>query len=347
MLNKKKLYWIAQIFGWFVYVLIVGVFNQLNGNDISSELLISLLSIYFIGLSISHFYRGVIIKLSWMRLSVSHLIPRVFFGVIILGVIVYFVQTIILEVVIVGTSYSFDIADAFPKIINWSLLLLLWSLLYFLFHFINNYKKEEIKNLKWEAARNEIELNKIKSQLNPHFIFNSMNSIRALVDEDPQLAKNAITQLSNVLRNSLMIGKKKLIPLSDELKIVDDYLSLEKTRFEEKLIIEKHIESNTETFLIPPLMIQTLVENAIKHGTSKLPEGGVVEIQSKLNKDTLIVTIYNSGFYDENLKPETGFGLLNTKQRLQLLFGNNAKFFIENENNKVKTTLIIPTKTQL
>lgn len=347
MLNKKKLYWIAQVVGWLVYVLIVGVFNQLNGNEITQELLFSLLSIYFIGLSISHFYRGIIVKLNWMGLSVSHLIPRVFIGVILFGIIVYFAQTIVLEVLIAESNFSFEMADAFPKIINWSLLFLLWSLLYFLFHFINNYKKEEIKNLKWEAARNEIELNKIKSQLNPHFIFNSMNSIRALVDEDPQLAKNAITQLSNVLRNSLMIGKKKLIPLSDELKIVDDYLSLEKTRFEEKLTIVKNIESNTENFLVPPLMIQTLVENGIKHGTSKLAEGGVVEIQSKLENEFLRITIYNSGFYDVNNIPETGFGLLNTKQRLQLLFGNKAKFTIENENNRVKTMLIIPNKTQL
>ena len=347
ILNKNRLYWIAQIIGWLVYVLIVGVFNQLNGNDVTTELLFSLLSIYFIGLSISHFYRGIIIKLNWMKLSVSNLIPRVFIGVIVLGIIVYFIQTLVLEVLIIGQAYSFLLADAFPKIINWSLLFLLWSLLYFLFHFINNYKKEEIKNLRWEAARNEIELNKIKSQLNPHFIFNSMNSIRALVDENPQLAKNAITQLSNVLRNSLMIGKKKLIPLSDELKIVDDYLSLEKTRFEEKLTIVKNIDSNTETFLIPPLMIQTLVENAIKHGTSKLPEGGVVDIQSRLDKDVLTVTIYNSGFYDENHQPETGFGVVNTKQRLQLLFGDKAHFSIINENGRVKTVLIIPTNTQL
>ncbi|MBX2958649.1 MAG: histidine kinase [Flavobacteriales bacterium] len=347
MLIKKKLYWFAQLFGWLVYVLIVGVFNKLNGNDLTVELLYSLFSIFLIGLSVSHFYRAIIIKLNWMSLSVAHLIPRVIISILFLGVIVYILQTLIIEIALSNYDYTFVLADAFPKIINWSLLLLLWSLLYFLFHFINNYKKEEIKNLKWEAARNEIELNKIKSQLNPHFIFNSMNSIRALVDENPDLAKNAITQLSNVLRNSLLMGKKKLVPLGDELKIVDDYLSLEKTRFEEKLNIIKKIEPNTETFLVPPLMIQTIVENGIKHGTSKLAEGGSIEIQTKLMDDKLVITIYNSGRYDESKIPETGFGILNTIQRLQLLFGNAAKFTIENENNRVKAQLIIPSKTQL
>jgi len=347
MLNKQKLYWIAQSFGWLVYVLVVGVFNTLNGSELSLELVYSLLSIYLIGLSVSHFYRAIIIRLSWMKLTVAHLIPRVLVSVLFFGVVVYLLQTLILEVILSDYTYVFVLADAFPKIINWSLLFLLWSLLYFLFHFINNYKKEEIKNLKWEAARNEIELNKIKSQLNPHFIFNSMNSIRALVDENPDLAKNAITQLSNVLRNSLLMGKKKLIPLGDELKIVDDYLSLEKTRFEEKLTIVKKIDSNTETFLVPPLMVQTIVENGIKHGTSKLAEGGVLEIHTKLVNDKLHITIYNSGVYDETKVPETGFGVLNTIQRLQLLYGDSAKFTIQNENNRVKTELIISNKTQL
>src|SRR5690606_34796559 len=151
-------------------------------------------------------------------------------------------HTMVSDILINGKWPQMGGLEIMQLIINLSGVFIIWSLLYFLFHFINNYKKEEIKNLKWEAARNEIELNKIKSQLNPHFIFNSMNSIRALVDENPDLAKNAITQLSNVLRNSLLMGKKKLIPLGDELKIVDDYLSLEKTRFEERLTIIKKID---------------------------------------------------------------------------------------------------------
>ena len=224
---------------------------------------------------------------------------------------------------------------------------LIWSLLYFLFHFVTNYKKEEIKNLQWQATKNEVELNKLKSQLNPHFIFNSMNSIRALVNEDPALAKEAITQLSNVLRNSLLMGRQKLISLDDEMKLVNDYLGLEKTRFEERLTIIRNIEEQTEKLLLPPLMLQTLVENGIKHGTSKLPEGGTIEINSSIEKDSLKIVIYNSGTYDENIKPETGFGIINTKQRLNLLYGEKGVFKIVNDNNRVKTILLIPKETIL
>jgi hypothetical protein len=347
MINKTKLYWFSQILGWLVYVLIAGFFNLLNNNQINSELIYSLLSIYLIGIIVSHSYRTVIIKLNWMRYNISRLIPRVFVGIIVFGIVVYCIQTLIVDILIFKTDYQFSFADAFSKIINWTLLCLLWSLLYFLFHFITNYKKEEIKNLTWQAAKNEIELNKIKSQLNPHFIFNSMNSIRALIGEDPELAKTAITQLSNVLRNSLLMGNKKLIPFKEEMKLVDDYLNLEKTRFEERLTIEKSIEKSTEGFLVPPLMIQTIVENGIKHGTSKLPKGGTVSINSKIDNGQLEITILNSGIYDKNKPVETGFGLVNTKQRLELLYGKKATFSINNENGMVKAKITIPKETIL
>ncbi len=347
MLNKTKLYWFFQVAGWLMYVVIVGIFNILTGNVLTVELVYSLLAIFLIVLSIAHGYRILIVKLNWMRFSIPQLIPRILFGTILSGVLVYLLKSIIIEWIIVQNQYELNWQDAFPSIISWTLLFLIWSLLYFLFHYVNNYKKEEIKNLKWQAAKNEIELNKLKSQLNPHFIFNSMNSIRALVDEEPKSAKEAITQLSNVLRNSLLMGNKKLIPLSDEMKLVNDYLCLEKTRFEERLMIERDIKAGSENFLVPPLMIQTLVENGIKHGTSKLPKGGVIKISSKVENDNLIITIYNSGVYDENKPTETGFGIVNTVQRLQLLYGDKASFSIQNQDNKVKTELIIPNETIL
>jgi len=347
MLNKTRLYWISQFFGWLVYVFVVGIFNFLTNIPISNELIYSLISIYLIGFSVSHFFRLLIIKLNWMSLSIAKLIPRVLVGTLVAGVTVYFLKSLIIEILIVQNGYEFNFVDAFPSIISWTLLYLIWSLLYFLFHFITNYKKEEIKNLTWQATKNEIELNKIKSQLNPHFIFNSMNSIRALVDENPVLAKDAITQLSNVLRNSLLMGSKKLIPLSEEMKLVNDYLSLEKTRFEERLIIEKDIAKNTESFLVPPLMIQTLVENGIKHGTSKLPQGGKLSIKATIINNKLIITIMNSGYYDTNLKSETGFGLVNTRQRLNLLFDKEASLTLTNQKDEVKTELIIPKETIL
>ncbi len=348
MFRKSTLYWISQFGGWLVYILILAVFNKLSGNDLSAELLYSLLSIYLIGILLSHTYRTIMVRLNWMQFNILKLIPRIIVGSVVFGVVVYFVQSLVLDIVIAKANYVFDLADAFQKVINWTLLWLMWSLLYFLFHFITNYKKEEIKNLKWQATKNEVELNRLKSQLNPHFVFNSMNSIRALISDDPVLAKDAITQLSNVLRSSLLMGKKKVIPFREEMKLVNDYLGLEKTRFEERLIIVRDIEKDVENFLIPPLMLQTLVENGIKHGTSTLPKGGTLKISAQQDDENLKITIENSGIYDDQKPTDTGFGILNTKQRLQLLYGKNEGLFrIENSNAKVKTTLVIPQITIL
>ena len=133
----------------------------------------------------------------------------------------------------------------------------------------------------------EIELNNLKSQLNPHFIFNALNSIRALVDENPLKSKQAINQLSNILRNSLASDKKGLTKFEDELKIVKDYLGLESIRFEERLKTEFDIHPESQKFLVPPLMIQTLVENGIKHGISKLTPGGVIQLKTFVDEQSL------------------------------------------------------------
>ncbi len=217
-----------------------------------------------------------------------------------------------------------------------------WSLIYFGFHYLQNYKKTEIQNLRWEASSKDIELNKLKSQLNPHFMFNSMNSIRALIDEDPAKAKEAVTQLSNILRNTLLMNKNKEIFLEEELKIVKDYLALEHIRYEERLKYNFNIEEGALKKIVPPLIVQAQVENAIKHGISKLPKGGEVNVNAKLMDKNLLIEINNTGQLS-NEQSETGFGLLNSKQRLELLYGNKATIEIANtNNNEVSVKIKIP-----
>ncbi|MCB0490571.1 MAG: histidine kinase, partial [Cyclobacteriaceae bacterium] len=200
------------------------------------------------------------------------------------------------------------------------------------------------KSLKLEAYAREIELNNLKSQLNPHFIFNALNSIRALVDENPAKSKHAINQLSSILRNSLVTEKRELTRFQDELKVVKDYLGLESIRFEERLHTEFIIDPNSKEFLVPPLMIQTLVENGIKHGISRLTEGGLIQIKTSIENDRLQIQIRNSGKYINGVKRTSGgMGLENTKQRLRLIYGDAASFRILNENDSfVLTEINIP-----
>ena len=172
--------------------------------------------------------------------------------------------------------------------------------------------------------------------------------MRALVDEEPVKAKVAITQLSNILRNSLIMDKKRVIGFNEELSTVRDYLALESIRFEERLKVEFDIDPDSERFDVPPMMIQTLVENAIKHGVSNLMEGGVVELSTRLDNSKLKVRIRNSGQLvngKRRKKKSGGYGLANTKERLKLIYGGEASFRIFNENDKfVVTEVNIPQR---
>jgi LytS/YehU family sensor histidine kinase len=209
-------------------------------------------------------------------------------------------------------------------------------------NYVINYRKEEITELKLEAANREVELNILKSQLNPHFLFNALNSIRALIDENPEKSREAITKLSNILRNILSAQKNKEIHFSDEISIVKDYLSLEKIRYEERLDYSFDIDPKTYNFSIPPLMIQTLVENAIKHGIAKLPQGGSIRIHSRLAYPMWFISIINTGKLQSNENKNNGIGIKNTLDRLQLLYGNNAYFKLEQVNaNEVLAEIII------
>jgi len=217
-----------------------------------------------------------------------------------------------------------------------------WTLIYYFYHYIEKSRKQQVDTLKLEALVKELELKTIKSHINPHFIFNSLNSIRALVDENPVRARTAITELSNILRNSMQTEKQETVSFEKELDIVKDYLALEHIRFEDRLRVEYDVDENTLDQPVPPMMLQTLVENAIKHGISKQMNGGTVKIISDFKDNFHELKIRNTGHLNGS-QNEDGFGLTSTRNRLQLLFGLNANFDIQEiQFNTVQATVLIP-----
>jgi two-component system, LytTR family, sensor kinase len=230
-------------------------------------------------------------------------------------------------------------------LITW-LLISLWLAIYILLHYIERSQKDQLARLKLETTVKELELKTIKAHINPHFIFNSLNSIRALVDENPERARRAITELSNILRSSMHAEKLETVPLEKELDIVKDYLELEHMRFEDRLKIEYHIEDDTLDQQVPPMMVQTLVENAIKHGISKLVNGGVIKIYSDFVNNHYELKVQNTGNLVNGHNPDLGgFGLKSTQDRLKLLFGPDAYFNIEElEGNLVQVKVQLPLK---
>lgn len=224
------------------------------------------------------------------------------------------------------------------------ILLSIWLLIYVVWHYVDKNRKDQLDKLRLEGMVKSLELKTIKSHINPHFIFNALNSIRALVDENPTRARTAITELSNILRSSLQAEKQETVPLQQELDIVKDYLALEHMRFEERLKIKFNIDEDTLSQPIPPMMLQTLVENAIKHGISKDINGGVVQICSRFVDDHHELTVKNTGRLKltETVTP-AGFGIKSTQDRLYLLYNKKAHFEIKNiDGNMVESKIIMP-----
>jgi sensor histidine kinase YesM len=341
--NKRRLYWILQLSTWTVYALLqIIFFNMQSQQDISSRRIFFFIAEALICLAVTHFFRHLLNRWKWLSLPVPAMIPRVVGSVVVLGVGIYFLRIPVaywLNIAGVRTQ-AFQVDQIFGYAAFYIFLLFLWSVFYFTYHYVERYNK----SLKYEASRIESELNNLKAQLNPHFIFNALNSIRALVDENPEKSKLAINQLSNILRNSLTFDKKGLTRFGDELKIVRDYLSLESIRFEERLKTEFDIHPESYHFFVPPFMIQTLVENGVKHGVSKLKAGGVIQVRTLVENNKLKIQIRNSGHLLNGVRRSTsGVGLQNTVHRLRLLYGEEASFKIVNEmNNFVLTEVTIP-----
>ena len=253
-----------------------------------------------------------------------------------------------------GSDFKRIVENTFHSFIY----LFMWNCIYFIYHYIEKSRRQQVDTLKLEALIKELELKTIKAHINPHFIFNSLNSIRALVDEDPERARRAITELSNILRSSMQADKSETVTLEKELFIVKDYLALENMRFEDRLKIEYDVDEDTLDQPVPPMMLQTLVENAIKHGISKQINGGVVRVISIFKNRYHELVVQNTGRLNGSINGEghsddlpaggRGFGISSTNDRLSLLYGNKAKFEIRQATpTLVEAKVSIPFETDL
>ncbi len=172
-------------------------------------------------------------------------------------------------------------------------------------------------------------------------MFNSLNNIRGLMLEDVEKSRDMITRLSEMLRYSLTKDKVDTIALKEELEMVGNYIELSKIQLEDRLRFSSQIDEKLLNVEIPPMIIQMLIENAIKHGISNLRNGGNINLSVSESKRQLVITVSNSGLMTEN-KSTTKVGLDNIKKRLALLYEDEASFFLKAENNTVVATIKLP-----
>tara|TARA_B100000401_G_scaffold413616_1_gene333916 strand:+ start:586 stop:1629 length:1044 start_codon:yes stop_codon:yes gene_type:complete len=338
MTNKTLLYWLFQFVGWG-FILFIGFINDYQTSNFNIiRALQDGLIILLLGIGTTHLYRNFILRKNWLSLKVIQVIPRIITGSIVVGLVLLICTQII--VLVIDNIPIYKLLNPIQRIENLTgqfITVFIWSVLYFAYHFFEKSRNQEISNLQLEAAKQKAELSNLKSQMNPHFMFNSLNNIRALIDENPEVAKKSINELSNLLRGSFNSNRSNLIPFREELKLVEDYLSLEKIRFEDRLKITIEISKDALSFLVPPMLIQTLVENGIKHGISKIKDGGEIKLSAKLDVDFLHIVIINDGVYSPIQQNNSGTGIANSKKRIELLYSSKSSLEISNKDKKVHT----------
>lgn len=206
----------------------------------------------------------------------------------------------------------------------------------------NRVREERLREL---AARSELKA--LKAQINPHFLFNALNSISALISADPKAAQTTLERLAGIFRGTLLASEKESVPLGKELALVDAYLDIERARFGKRLGVRQSISDEARELPIPPLILQPLVENAVRHGISPQVEGGTIGIEASVVGGHLVIAVEDDGSGAGAEAPDEmmgrGYGLRNVRDRLRTRFGDGEWFRFESREGKgVRVELRIP-----
>jgi len=343
-----SLYWVCQLTGWGITSLYWAVQSAFSGPFDTAQGLLHFAGDVLVGIGLTHLYRRFALARGWQHLGPGALAGRLLGAVLILGVL--YMLLIALKLYAVRWLLIPGFGGHFPEFFSGTWLPLLatgvrlmaiWLLAWHLYQ----YAQREIRNTRHHAQlavmAREAQLSKLSAQLNPHFFFNALNTVKFLVNADPAAARRAIDLLSDLLRHSLYLKEDLLIPLSVELGLVRDYLELEKLRFEERLQVRINMPEPLPQVQLPPLSLQLLAENAIKHGIDRLAEGGLVQIDGSVEKGMLCLRVQNPGTLDPQNMP--GLGLRNLRERLGLQYNSQANLELRQlAGDRVEAHLTIP-----
>ncbi len=227
------------------------------------------------------------------------------------------------------------------QVLNSLFLIGAWTVTYLVIKLLLKLNKDRIERLELNTHLKQAQLNTLKGQINPHFMFNSLNNIRGLMLEDVEKSREMLTKLSEILRYSLTKNNINAISVREELEVVDNYIDLSRIQFENRLEFNKNVEGDTLDMQIPPMIIQLLIENAIKHGISNLKRGGTIILNIRKEGSILVIEVRNTGKL-QIAKESTKLGLKNIEQRLKLLYADQASFDLEEVSNEVVAHIKIP-----
>ena len=284
-------------------------------------------------------------RVSFIRLLLTHLTAAIFFSFVWTRASDVFAYAVLSPEELAGLTRQF-----LPQVNAIFTVGVLLYLLSVAFHYVliameDSHLAEAQANEARVLAR-DAELKALKAQINPHFLFNSLNSISALTSIDPSRARDMCVLLGEFLRMTLGLGEKTLVRFSEELDLLQKYLAIETIRFGERLKMHEAIQEESKACMLPPLLLQPLVENAIRHGIASLPEGGEVRLTAERQNGRLEILVANSWDPDAPPRRSGGLGLRNVQQRLEARYGKEALLRVMAEGEFFQVSLSIPIESE-
>ncbi|MDF0718101.1 histidine kinase [Muricauda sp. 334s03] len=342
-----SLYWKCQIIGWGIVSLLWLYIALVRDQFEITHALINYVLDVSICIGLTHAYRAIALRANWNQLEIKGLIKKVIPSILILSVLFMLIMNVktsaYIYLVLGNNTFVENLSVWNPVLITGLRHMAIWVLAYHAYHFYVKEVNTAKANAQLSVIAKQSQLDNLSAQLNPHFLFNSLNSIKSLIIENPSIARRAIDLLSDLLRSSLYEKEHITISIAEELALVKDYVELEQLRFEERLHVNFDVDQSLKSCKIPPLSIQLLVENAIKHGVDKQLEGGTVDISLKEHDGFVEIIVKNPGTFSN--AGQGGLGLKNLKERLLLQYDGKAKFTIDSpKEHEVVATLLIPNE---
>ncbi len=339
MSSRTRVYVACQVGGWGLFALVNSALPRWRGLGPS----LSWWLICLCAALLTHLARTKLPLHAWVSLPLPALGVRVVATSVGLGLTQYGIA-FVLGVYVLGlfSLEGFSVLYLLMAIFIWTMMMLMWLVLYFAIHAVERAQRAELERWKLEAAAQAAELRFLKAQLQPHFLFNCLNSVRALISEDPARAQEVVTRLSALLRYALAARGPETVPLERELQVVRDYLGLEGVRLESRLRVREDVEPAALGILVPAMLVQTLVENAIKHGVGLTPEGGEVAVSARVHDGVLLLEVANTATsLPSSPRPESGgVGLHNASERLRLLCGADASLHLDRTQTALTTARV-------
>jgi hypothetical protein len=334
-------YWTCQIIGWSLQAILAVTIPTLYGG-VRWPIIARAIVGTALGVVLTDQLRRHMRRQAWLALPLSRLIPRIAGACLTIAAVMVLAIMPFVLMFIPPPLRAGPITAIFAGHVA---VIGVWATIYVGIHYLGEVRTAHAERLRLELAMRDTELRALRAQLNPHFLFNSLNSLRGLVTEDPARARDAITGLAALLRYSLQLSRGPMTTLEQELDATRRYLELEALRFEDRLDYSLDVDPRALEHLVPPMLVQTIVENAIKHGIAELPEGGVVRIEVRKRADDLAIRVTNTGALDR-AREQRGIGLANAAERLRLLFGERATLeLVASAPDEVSCDVIVPVRT--